>query len=176
MLHKGQRRKRTRPSSSHTVSCRLEASRLSCSRRKPRSHPVTGGARQVNHMPDSKPLQYSPQPRRACRFSTDAVLRGYAHPFVCLPKVVLGVGAVALASWAMQALLLPRLRALFDGWSRERREAEEKRQKARGVVCATVFLLEACRAILSIRAIRAIRAIYPGNPISALCLACFARA
>ncbi|KAG2490990.1 hypothetical protein HYH03_010662 [Edaphochlamys debaryana] len=44
-------------------------------------------------------------------------------------QIVLGVGVVAAAGWAVQALVLPRLRALLDSWSSSRREEEEARNK-----------------------------------------------
>ncbi|KXZ54628.1 hypothetical protein GPECTOR_4g693 [Gonium pectorale] len=43
-------------------------------------------------------------------------------------QVVLGLGAAAVAGWAVQAVLLPRVRSLLDSWFASRREAEERRQ------------------------------------------------
>ncbi|GFR48938.1 hypothetical protein Agub_g10945 [Astrephomene gubernaculifera] len=57
-------------------------------------------------------------------------------------QVVLGVGVVAAAGWAVQQLVLPRLRSLVDSWQAGRREAEEKRNKE---LAAGVEVLKGCQ-------------------------------
>ena len=40
-------------------------------------------------------------------------------------------GVLAAAGWAVQQLVVPRLRAMVDSWQMARREAEEARNKVR---------------------------------------------
>ncbi|GLI59823.1 hypothetical protein VaNZ11_001655 [Volvox africanus] len=57
-------------------------------------------------------------------------------------QVVLGVGAVFTAGWAVHQLVVPHLWALVESWQTQRREAEEARHKE---LCAAVASLKGCQ-------------------------------
>ncbi|GIL83340.1 hypothetical protein Vretifemale_12166 [Volvox reticuliferus] len=57
-------------------------------------------------------------------------------------QVVLGVGAVFAAGWAVHQLVVPRLGALVESWQARRREAEEARHKE---LHAAVASLKGCQ-------------------------------
>ncbi|GLI59827.1 hypothetical protein VaNZ11_001813 [Volvox africanus] len=57
-------------------------------------------------------------------------------------QVVLGVGAVFTAGWAVHQFVVPHLWALVESWQTQRREAEEARHKE---LCAAVASLKGCQ-------------------------------